>query len=319
MKRFLLLIFVLGIGSQVFAQSENVDIIAFADNTIYSDNNNASNGSGIHLFSGETLRNGSRRALLRFDIAANVPEGATINSVSLTMRMNRSNAPSFDFELFRLTKDWGEGASDASGQEGGGGAAQTNDATWTNNFFGSSSWDNPGGDFNTLLSTLSVGGISVYTWPTTANFVNTVQDWLDNPGQNFGLIMVGPEGEGQTSKRFNSREAENDKPFLTVNYTVNSTSNEDESEIPTTAELEQNYPNPFNPTTNISFALPEAAQVQLNVYDIVGRKVATVFDGFRSAGSHQFTFDAANLSSGIYIYTLESANFMLSRKLTLIK
>lgn len=98
------------------------------------------------------------------------------------------------------------------------------------------------------------------------------------------------------------------------------TSNEDEAGIPSAIALNQNYPNPFNPTTSISFTLPQAQQVTLKVYNLLGREVATLANRERfSAGLNTLSFDAANLSSGIYIYRLTGANVTLTRKMTLIK
>lgn len=71
--------------------------------------------------------------------------------------------------------------------------------------------------------------------------------------------------------------------------------------VPSVFALHNNYPNPFNPTTNLSFDLPEQAFVSISVYDIMGRKVATLASSTMSAGSHKVSFDASNLSSGIYI------------------
>ena len=84
-------------------------------------------------------------------------------------------------------------------------------------------------------------------------------------------------------------------------------------------ELYQNYPNPFNPTTNISFQLPQASQVSLIVYDMNGRKVADLASDFYSAGRHVVSFDASNLSSGVYIYSLRAGNMLLNRKMMLSK
>lgn len=85
--------------------------------------------------------------------------------------------------------------------------------------------------------------------------------------------------------------------------------------------LEQNYPNPFNPTTNIAFTLPTNENVSLKVYNALGREVATLVNGVRQAGSHEVTFDASGLSSGIYYYRLEAKNsgVSIAKKLTLIK
>jgi hypothetical protein len=98
-----------------------------------------------------------------------------------------------------------------------------------------------------------------------------------------------------------------------------SVSSETEMGVPTKLELSQNYPNPFNPSTNIQFALPEAAQVRLEVYNTLGQKVATVVDGMRSAGYHSVSFDASALSSGVYLYVITTPGHMETRKMMLIK
>jgi hypothetical protein len=96
-------------------------------------------------------------------------------------------------------------------------------------------------------------------------------------------------------------------------------SNEEE-ERPLTFNLLQNYPNPFNPSTNIGFELQQASMVTLKVYDMMGREVASLLNNQQfSAGEQRVSFSAANLSSGVYIYRLESQGVVLSRKMTLIK
>ncbi len=83
--------------------------------------------------------------------------------------------------------------------------------------------------------------------------------------------------------------------------------------------LYQNYPNPFNPTTKINFALPVKTQLQLNVYNMLGEKVAEIFNGTLESGFHEFIFDAANLSSGVYVYRIESDKFTDSKKMSILK
>jgi hypothetical protein len=93
---------------------------------------------------------------------------------------------------------------------------------------------------------------------------------------------------------------------------------------PVKFELAQNYPNPFNPTTNISIGLPVKSDISLDVYNIVGEKVMTLYNGQLEAGNYDYTVDASNLTSGIYIYVLNSVgengnHSVLSRKMTLLK
>lgn len=92
-----------------------------------------------------------------------------------------------------------------------------------------------------------------------------------------------------------------------------------DNDLPKELSLEQNYPNPFNPTTNISFNLPAKSDIQLDVFDMLGRKVETIFTGVKTAGTHQITFDARNLSSGVYIYRLSVNDKILTKKMLLMK
>ncbi|TVQ09551.1 MAG: T9SS C-terminal target domain-containing protein [Balneolaceae bacterium] len=90
-------------------------------------------------------------------------------------------------------------------------------------------------------------------------------------------------------------------------------------DLPQKIQLYQNYPNPFNPETRIRFDLPEAADVRLDVFTITGQHVATLADEFRPAGHHNITFDAARMSSGVYMYRLKAGSVIQTRKMTLIK
>ena len=81
--------------------------------------------------------------------------------------------------------------------------------------------------------------------------------------------------------------------------------------------LEQNYPNPFNRTTEIKYNLVKSSDVTLTVHNMVGQKVATLFTGLKAAGTHTVNFDAANLTSGVYFYTLSAGDVKRSKMMML--
>jgi len=90
-------------------------------------------------------------------------------------------------------------------------------------------------------------------------------------------------------------------------------------ETPTSFALSQNYPNPFNPTTDIKFSIPKTGLVKIAVYDAMGREAAVLVNESLSAGSYSVDFNASNLSSGIYFYTMFSGNFKETKKMILVK
>jgi len=91
------------------------------------------------------------------------------------------------------------------------------------------------------------------------------------------------------------------------------------AEVRPAFRLDQNYPNPFNPETTIRYSLPYADRVSVSVFDILGREVARLVNGFQPAGEHGVTFSAAGLSSGVYIYHLESGAQRITRKMIHMK
>ena len=94
---------------------------------------------------------------------------------------------------------------------------------------------------------------------------------------------------------------------------------EEESVIPTQFSLLQNYPNPFNPITNIKFEIPISQKVELNVYDILGRKVKELYNDTAPVGIISIEFKADDLASGMYIYQLKTKEFSISKKMVLLK
>ena len=84
-------------------------------------------------------------------------------------------------------------------------------------------------------------------------------------------------------------------------------------------ELLQNYPNPFNPATNITFKIPVTSHVTLEIFDVAGRRIATLLDESHSPGTHTVTWDASTLASGVYLYRLQAGDFRQTRSMMLMK
>ncbi len=204
----------------VVSFAQTVTIEPDKDNTLYEDSNGSlSNGVGIYLFTGKTNSGDLRRALLHFDVASSIPAGATITGATLTMTMNKTISGGQSTSLHAVTQDWGEGTSNAPGQEGAGAPSTTNDATWIHTFFSSTNWNTAGGDFNaTPSATASVAGNGTYDW-TDPQMVSDVQAWLDQDSTNFGWIVIGNEGPNGTAKRFGSRDGvAASRPKLNITY-----------------------------------------------------------------------------------------------------
>ena len=109
--------------------------------------------------------------------------------------------------------------------------------------------------------------------------------------------------------------------FVLVRYngdnTINSIVNDNIK--PSSFNLGQNYPNPFNPLTTIKYSIPQAAFVSLKVYDVLGREITTLVDGYKQVGKYEIEFNAADLSSGVYFYRLKEGNHTAVKKMLLLK
>jgi hypothetical protein len=208
-----------GAPSLAIAQLANIN--PSKDNTLYEydpADGDTSNALGFHLFAGKTAMGELRRGVLAFDIAGSIPAGSTITGVTLSMNMSRTPiSVAYPVELHKLLADWGEGTSQAPGEEGDGAPATPNDATWRHRFFDTIFWTAQGGDFSaTVSASQSVSVVGPYTW-SSPQMVADVQDWLDNPAGNFGWLVLGDEKPTLTTKRFDTRESAN-PPVLTIQY-----------------------------------------------------------------------------------------------------
>ena len=195
------------------------------DATVYEEGNGTiANGSGSYLFTGRTeSRNGSaeRRALLAFPITDAIPEGSTIDSVSLELTMSRTISGGQTVRLHRLLEDWSEGPSDPTGQEGGGATAVAGDVTWIHREFSEALWTTSGATFvQSASATLQVADEGIYSFSSTPELVADVQGWLEDASNNYGWALVVDSPASGSTKRFNSRESSpaSGRPKLTINY-----------------------------------------------------------------------------------------------------
>lgn len=270
MKRILLLCVASLSTLAIYAQT--VTISPEKDNSIYSELVNNSAGLG-YLYAGETCSGDVRRALFRFDIAGEVPAGATITGVTLTLNCNNvaPSATTKDFDLHALLEDWGEGTSVPGGAGGTGAPATAGDATWTQSFFGSSLWT-AGGNFNpTASATTSIADLTgEYSW-SSATMIAEVQAWLDAPASNFGWILKTDETSTCEARRWGSKD------------------------LGTVPELEVTYALPVSAACqNINAYLDASGSVTIDPADLDDGSTGTV-DFFSSSDS---TFDCSDIGGG---------------------
>ncbi len=198
-----------------------VQLAASRDNTIYNvPTGDLSNGHGAFVVTGGSYGDAAaRRGLLQFDIdSANIPAGSTIIDVVLTMNLSRSVGGSTAVGVHRLLKSWGEGQSDAAGNEFQGASGGPLDATWLFSSFDGLAWASPGGDFGSTSATVTAGAPGAYEW-AGGGLVDDVQSWLDSPAANFGWLLRSAELSGNL-KAFVSRDSPNAalRPRLEVTY-----------------------------------------------------------------------------------------------------
>jgi hypothetical protein len=203
----------------LFSQTQELDLDAVMDNTIFEEGE-LSNGAGDYTFTGTTKNGDNRRALIKFDLASDVPEGITIDSAALILNPSKVKTYGTEVSVYKVLTEWGEGTSDAINEEGQGAPATQNDATWTKAMTGGASWIHNGGDYEIESSATAIvisGTASVFRSP---GMLADVESWLTTPADNHGWIIIGDESASSTAIRFFSREnAEFDsRPLLRLYY-----------------------------------------------------------------------------------------------------
>jgi hypothetical protein len=205
--------------------AQQMDLPAVKDNTLYENAEGVlSNGRGQHFFAGKTAPKVGpfiRRGLVGFDLSG-LPDGSLITAAGVQLHMSKSISGAADVSLHKTTADWGEGDSDAPGEEGAGALAQTGDATWLHTFFDTELWATAGGDFAAAASaTTAVDGTGTYEW-SSPQILSDVQTCLATPDIACSWLVMGDETQDTTAKRFDTREnpEEANRPLLTVEYVM---------------------------------------------------------------------------------------------------
>ncbi len=190
------------------------------DNTMAADFPGNSSGACGSIFAGNTDNSFARRALMRFDVGAQIPAGSTINSVTLAMTVTRGgNHAGATMTLHRVTTAWGEGTNGCGIKGGGQGEPAVNGAaTWNSAMHNQTLWGAPGGDYLATASGSALVDTTTPVWSSTAEMVNDVQGWLDGTLPNNGWVLIGDETTKTTTRRFDSGEG-GSPPALAVDFT----------------------------------------------------------------------------------------------------
>lgn len=152
-------------------------------------------------------------------------------------------------------------------------------------------------------------------WQTIATLSGTSTEYIDE-----GITTAGM-GNDSVKYRIRARDSQNKYSVYSEEVKMRYDRNLLKRGLAEPKEylLSQNYPNPFNPSTTIKFEIPEDENVVIKVYNLLGKEVATLVNGFKTAGYYETNFDASSLSSGIYIYRLTAGKYSETRKMTLMK
>lgn len=213
-------LFVLAALTASAGRAESTTLPAFADTTISAAAPDNNLGGHTQILAGTDGSGRSRRGLLRFDVAGELPAGAIVHSATLYLGATTANSAAGDFHLHRMLVDWGQG----TGASASGTPAAIGDATWNSRLHGTAAWSAAGGlagvDYVASPSaTTFVGAAGDYAF---VGLASDVQQMLDDPGGNFGWMLVsGREGTPQTARQFIAGEFGGETiPRLEIEYSV---------------------------------------------------------------------------------------------------
>lgn len=174
-------------------------------------------------------------------------------------------------------------------------------------------------------STIDIDDIEIkqlsapYPWLSVSESTGfTLEDASSSRSLQFTTRGV-DAGTYRTTMKVRTNDPNNASLEVPITLTVANIVSNEPLDGPDRISLDQNYPNPFNPATTISYTLNEVENIRLEVFNIQGQNIATLFEGKQQAGEHEVLFDASNLSSGIYMYRLQTGSQILTRQMVLIK
>jgi len=195
------------------------------------------------------------------------------------------------------------------------------DNTWNNNLLPV--------ELSSFVSVINGNNVTL-NWSTSAETNNAGFD-IERSSVNGSWTKIGAvSGNGTSSTSHSYSYTDRSVASGTYNYRLKQVDfngnfeyynlgNEVIIGVPVKFDLSQNYPNPFNPTTKINFDLPVNGNVSLKIFDLSGKEVMTLVNDTRTAGYYSVSFNGANLSSGIYFYSIKAGDFVSTKKMTLIK
>lgn len=184
-------------------------------------------------------------------------------------------------------------------------------------------------ELTSFTASVNNEGDVILKWSTATEVNNQLFD-IERKSENGRYTTIGSlDGYGTTTEPQEYSYIDNTVGTGTYNYRLKQIdfggqfeySDEIEVEVngPLTFALEQNYPNPFNPSTSIKYSVPENGFVKLSVYNLVGEEISVLVNEIVDAGFHEATFNAANLPSGTYFYSLQTVNSIQTKKMVLLK
>ena len=163
---------------------------------------------------------------------------------------------------------------------------------------------------------------STYTYNSNNKMeLNFTENYVSNAWVNHSQVLYTYDGDGNNieslDQTWNSGAWEN---FFKLTMSYIWTTDVANNELPVSEfKLMNNYPNPFNPVTTINYSISKAANTKITVYNIIGSKVAVIFDEYKPVGNYSVQFNAASLPSGVYFYKLESGSYAAIKKFVLMK